>query len=274
MNERSQIPAAAFGRRPFTFLQFASFGSHAMTHPRSSVRYMALALAAALLAGCGPAAPPPGDGLTFTGPGWFEDVTNKVGLDFVHDAGPTDGSYFMPQIVGSGAALFDFNNDGLLDILLLQNGGPNSSSKNKLYQQLPGGIFKDVSAGSGLDFTGYNMGVAVGDVNNDGLPDVLITQVGGVRLFLNQGNGKFKDVTKEAGLDVPGWATSAAFLDYDRDGYLDLVVACYVDYDRTWPCGARAARPTTATPRSSRARSASSFTTAAQRPRAAPALKT
>ncbi len=208
-----------------------------MTHPRSSVRYRAIALTAVLLAGCGPAAPPPGGGPTFTGPGWFEDATDKVGLDFVHDAGSADGSYFMPQIVGSGAALFDFNNDGLLDILLLQNGGPDSRSVNRLYQQIPGGHFKDVSAGSGLDFAGYNMGVAVGDVNNDGLPDVLITQVGGVRLFLNQGNGKFKDVTKEAGLDAPGWATSAAFFDYDRDGYLDLVVACYVDYDRTWPCG-------------------------------------
>ena len=143
----------------------------------------------------------------------------------------------MPQIVGSGAALFDFNSDGLLDILLLQNGGPDSPSKNRLYQQLPGGRFKDVSAGSGLDFAGYNMGVAVGDVNNDGLPDVLVTQYGGVKLFLNNGDGTFKDVTGEAGLDAPGWATSAAFFDYDRDGWLDLVVVNYVDYDPTWPCG-------------------------------------
>jgi enediyne biosynthesis protein E4 len=196
----------------------------------------AVALTVVLLAGCGRDAPA-GGGLTFAGHGWFEDVTGQVGLDFVHDAGPTDGSYFMPQSLGAGAALFDFNNDGLLDILLLQSGGPDSPFKNRLYQQLPDGHFKDVSAGSGLDFAGYNMGVAIGDVNNDGLPDVLITQFGGVKLFLNQGGGKFKDVTKEAGLDVPGWATSAAFFDYDRDGYLDLVVACYIDYDRTWPCG-------------------------------------
>jgi enediyne biosynthesis protein E4 len=209
-----------------------------MIQPRQSIQYSAVALTAVLLAGCGSAASsPPGGGLTFTGPGWFEDATDQVGLDFVHDAGPTDGSYFMPQSLGAGAALFDFNNDGLLDILLLQSGGPDSPSKNRLYQQLPGGRFKDVSTGSGLDFAGYNMGAAIGDVNNDGLPDVLITQLGGVKLFLNQGGGKFKDVTKEAGLDVPGWAVSAAFFDYDRDGYLDLVVACYVDYDRTWPCG-------------------------------------
>ena len=205
-----------------------------MTHPHASV----LSVAAVLLAGCGPAPTPTSDSLTFAGPGWFDDATADAGLDFVHDAGPTDGSYFMPQSLGAGAALLDFNNDGLLDILLLQSGGPDSPSRNRLYQQLPGGHFKDVSAGSGLDFAGYNMGVAVGDVNNDGLPDVLVTQFGGVKLFLNQGEGKFKEVTKEAGLDVPGWATSAAFFDYDRDGYLDLVVACYVDYDRTWPCGA------------------------------------
>jgi hypothetical protein len=169
------------------------------------------------------------------GPPWFEDVTDKVGLDFVHDCGPI-GTYFMPQQVGSGAALFDFDNDGRLDIYLLQNGGPNSRSTNRLYRQLPDGRFQDVSAGSGLDINGFNMGVAVGDVNNDGWLDVLVTQYNGVRLFLNNGNGTFTDVTKEAGLSNPGWGTSAAFFDYDRDGWLDLVVVNYVDYDPTWPC--------------------------------------
>ena len=81
------------------------------------------------------------------------------------------------------------------------------------------------------------MGVAIGDVNNDGWPDVLITQYGGVKLFLNNGDGTFTDVTKKAGLDVPGWPTSAAFFDYDRDGWLDLVIVRYVDYDPAWPCG-------------------------------------
>ena len=207
-----------------------------MTHPRTFFLIPTFGLAAMLIMGCGPAAPKASDGLTFSGPGWFADATADAALDFVHDPGPTDGSYFMPQINGSGAALFDFNNDGLLDILLLQGAGPDSPSKNRLYKQLPGGKFQDVSKGSGLDFAGYNAGVAIGDVNNDGLPDVLITQYGGVKLFLNNGDGTFKDVTKEAGLDVPAWATSAAFFDYDRDGYLDLVVACYVDYDKTWDC--------------------------------------
>src|SRR5437867_3781778 len=87
-------------------------------------------------------------------PPWFEDVTERVGLHFVHDAGPT-GSYFFPQILGSGAALFDFDNDGRLDIYLLQNGGPDSASTNRLFRQEVDGRFTDVTAGSGLDVAGY-----------------------------------------------------------------------------------------------------------------------
>jgi enediyne biosynthesis protein E4 len=166
---------------------------------------------------------------------WFEDVTEKVGLRFLHDAGPV-GTYFMPQQVGSGAAFFDFDQDGLLDILLLQNGGPQSASTNCLYRQRQDGTFEDVSKGSGLDVNGHNMGVAIGDVNNDGWPDILITQYTGVKLFLNRGDGTFADVTEAAGLSNPSWGTSAAFVDCDRDGWLDLVVVCYVDYDPTWPC--------------------------------------
>src|SRR5438128_6531744 len=138
--------------------------------------------------------------------------------------------------IGSGAALFDFDNDGRLDIYLLQNGGPNSKSTNRLFRQGADGRFVDVSKGSGLDISGYGMGVAIGDVNNDGWPDVLVTEYGGIRLFLNNGNGTFSDVTKEAGLDNPLWATSACFVDYDRDGWLDLVVVNYVDYDPSRIC--------------------------------------
>jgi hypothetical protein len=169
-------------------------------------------------------------------PAWFQDITEKAGLRFTHDAGPVV-DYFMPQIMGSGAALFDFNNDNRLDIYLLQNGGA-KGAKNRLYQQLPDGTFRDVTEGCGLDIAGYNMGVAVGDVNNDGWPDVLVTQYKGIRLLLNNGNGTFTDITAESGLEDSLWATSASFLDYDRDGWLDLVVVNYVEYDHSHRCAA------------------------------------
>ena len=195
------------------------------------------ALLLLLLPGCGreQAAAIPDPTLPVSPPPWFADITEASGLNFVHDPGPV-GSYFMPQSIGSGAALFDFDQDGLLDIYLLHNAGPDSRSTNRLFRQLPGGHFQDVSAGSGLDINGYNMGVAIGDVNNDGFPDVLVTQYTGVKLFLNNGNGTFTDVTEAAGLSDPFWATSAAFVDFDRDGWLDLVVVNYVNYDPSRPC--------------------------------------
>ncbi|HKB06028.1 MAG TPA: CRTAC1 family protein [Gemmataceae bacterium] len=183
---------------------------------------------------------PPADGET-GGPAWFADVTSEVGLDFVHDPGPV-GHFFMPQIMGAGAALFDFDNDGRLDIYLLQSGGPDSRSTNRLYRQGPDGRFTDVSQGSNLDIAGYCTGVAVGDVNNDGRPDVLVTQFGGLKLFLNDGGGTFTEAGPGAGLNSVLWGTSAAFLDYDRDGWLDLVVVNYVQYDPSVPCHDRQGR--------------------------------
>src|SRR5437667_9375261 len=91
---------------------------------------------------------------------WFEDVTERLGLDFTHDPGP-DGSYFMPQCMGSGCALCDLDGDGRPDILLLQNAGPQSKSVNRLFRQRADGTFEDVSASSGLDFAGFNLGVAI-----------------------------------------------------------------------------------------------------------------
>jgi hypothetical protein len=195
-------------------------------------RYCFLLVLAGLAASCHPSATStPAD----VPPPWFRDVTVQCGIDFLHDAGPT-GRYFLPQVMGSGAALFDFDGDGRLDIYLVQNGGPDSKSVNRLYHQEKDGHFTDVTAGSGLGVAGHGMGVAIGDVNNDGRPDVLLTGYGGLRLFLNNGDGTFTDITRQSGLDSSLWGTSAAFFDYDRDGWLDLVVVNYVDYDSSREC--------------------------------------
>lgn len=192
-----------------------------------------VALVLSLVAGCSssgtPVTPEPG------GPPWFEDVTAKLGIDFLQRAGPTD-KYFMPQVMGSGVALFDADNDGRLDMLLLTNAGPKADSRNKFYRQNPDGTFRDASAGSGLDFAAYGMGVAVGDFDNDGFADVYISQYGGGKLLRNKGDATFEDVTVAAGVAQPRWGTSCSFLDYDRDGWLDFVVVNYVDYDPSRPC--------------------------------------
>ncbi|MFO0925671.1 MAG: VCBS repeat-containing protein [Gemmataceae bacterium] len=186
------------------------------------------------LAGCWASRPTPADPEAADDPVWYEDVTAAVGLDFVHDPGPT-GGYPAPQSMGSGCALFDCDGDGRLDLYLIHHGGP-TGKKNQLYRQTADGRFVDISAGSGLDIAGFNHGVAIGDVNNDGRPDVLLTQYGGIRLLLNRGGGRFEDVTGGSGLNNPLWGTSAAFVDYDRDGWLDLVVVNYLEYDPTVRC--------------------------------------
>jgi hypothetical protein len=200
--------------------------------------FLICAAAAPFMTGCKKqtslsSAPGSGSVVAAEGPAWFEEITEQSGIRFTHQA-PTN--YFMPDQVGSGIALFDYDNDGKLDVYLVQNSGTNQAGSNRLFHQDQDGTFRDVSQGSGLDITGRGMGAFAGDVNNDGLPDLLVTEYGAVHLFMNTGSGKFREVTREAGLDNPRWAAPASFLDFDRDGRLDLVVGNYVDYDPTHIC--------------------------------------
>jgi hypothetical protein len=186
-----------------------------------------------LVAGCDRSSTPVTAPGAASGSQWFEDRTEKSGLLFRHVAGT---NYSMPDQVGSGVALLDYDNDGRLDIYFVQNGGPGSSFRNQLFHQETDGTFRNVSEGSGLDVAGRGMGAFAGDVNNDGLADLLVTEYGAVRLFQNLGGGKFREVTEGAGLDNPRWAAPASFIDFDRDGWLDIVVGNYVDYDPTHVC--------------------------------------
>jgi hypothetical protein len=175
--------------------------------------------------------------------GSFVDVTKKLGIRFKQEASPTSRKY-LPETMGSGVALFDYDNDGRLDIFLAngariddptpkgtipQKDGP--AHWNRLYHQKPDGTFEDVTAKAGLAGTGYSTGVAVGDYDNDGFDDLFVAGFGHSTLYHNNGDGTFTDVTARAGVAGSGWATSAAWVDYDNDGRLDLVVARYMDWD-------------------------------------------
>ncbi len=166
-----------------------------------------------------------------------------MGVHFQYLAEHTSKKYLL-ETMGAGVALFDFDNDGRLDIFLV-NGAPITAPMpkdaipqktgpqfwNRLYHQRADGKFEDVTEKAGLQGVGYGMGVAVGDYDNDGYEDLYVTAYGGNRLYHNNGNGTFTDVTAESGTGGSGWSTSAAWVDLDNDGLLDLVVLRYLQWD-------------------------------------------
>jgi enediyne biosynthesis protein E4 len=178
----------------------------------------------------------------------FREVAEEVGLKFNHFTGAT-GEFYMPEIMGAGVALFDYDNDGDLDVYLIQGTtfdptqdprqtkfppGPGWKPGNRLFRNLlseTGKLqFVDVTEKAGVGHIGYGMGVAVGDYDNDGFQDLYVTNFGRNVLYHNNGNGTFTDVTAKGGVDDPRWSTGAAWVDYDRDGRLDLFVANYLDF--------------------------------------------
>ena len=164
----------------------------------------------------------------------FVDVTSRVGIQFQHNSGAYGGK-LLPETLGSGCAFLDYDRDGWQDILLINGmdwpGHKKRRSTLHLYHNNGNGTFTDVTSRAGLDVELYGMGVAVGDYNNDGFPDILITCVGQNRLFRNTGKGTFVDVTNASGLGKrEGFSTSAVWVDYDRDGLLDLFVCNYVKW--------------------------------------------
>lgn len=167
-------------------------------------------------------------GLTFD----FTEVSAASGIHFRHNSGAYGGK-LLPETLGSGCAFLDYDQDGWLDILLINGmdwpGHQRQRSTMKLYRNNRNGTFTDVTRAAGLDIEMYGMGVAVGDYNNDGWPDIFVSCVGQSRLFRNTGHGTFVDVTKSTGLHGhQGLSTSALWFDYDRDGFLDLFVCNYV----------------------------------------------
>ena len=187
-----------------------------------------------------------------SGGAWFEEIAARAGITFVHTSGHAT-KHLLPEIMGGGAALFDFDNDGFLDLYLVQSGSLDASERdgllgrrssdsseggrrasgasgNRLYRNRGNGTFEDITERANAGGAGYGMGVAAGDFDNDGFTDLYVTNFGSNVLLRNDGHGRFVDVTAKAGVASGGWSTSAAFVDYDADGWLDLFVARYLNW--------------------------------------------
>jgi hypothetical protein len=218
------------------------------------VGVLCLSIAGTAEAGAQTAAPAPQPAVPTASqnliPGRFIDVTDKAGVKFQHQALHTSRKYLL-ETMGSGVALLDCDNDGRLDIFLI-NGAPYTDPTppgyipkkagpedwNRLYHQKSDGTFEDITEKSGLKGVGYDMGVAVADYDNDGYEDIFVSGYGGNHLYHNNGNCTFTDVTEKAGVTGGGWSSSATWVDLDNDGLLDLVVDRYVtwDWNDVW-CG-------------------------------------
>jgi enediyne biosynthesis protein E4 len=169
-----------------------------------------------------------------SGPIEFRDVTKQAGIHFKHNSGAF-GKKYLPETMGSGVCVLDYDNDGWQDILFVNSmdwPGHKGATKSypALYHNNKDGTFTDVTREAGLAIESYGLGCAVADYDNDGFEDIYITTVGSNHLFHNLGNGKFADVTVKAGVADPGFSTSAVWFDYDNDGKLDLFVTHYIDW--------------------------------------------
>ena len=202
-------------------------------------RFLALAAAAAMAGGCGPPGEPAGRQQDPAARAWLREITADAELGFRHAAG-RDTTYRASEIMGSGGALFDHDGDGDLDLYLV-DADATGASTNRMLSRQPGGRHRDVTATSGLGDAGYGMGTALGDVDNDGDLDLLVTNLGADALYLNDGGGRFRPGPTLPG--TAGWSTSACFLDYDLDGLLDLYVATYLDFDPARSCTDSAGNP-------------------------------
>ena len=168
----------------------------------------------------------------------FTNVAEKAGLTALTVFGGKQQNRYLLETTGCGAAFFDFDNDGWLDVFLVNGttleGFPKGAAPtNHLYRNRGDSTFEDVTQRSGLGASGWGQGVCAGDYDNDGFEDLYVTYYGQSRLYHNRGDGTFEDVTARAGLSEPRlrWGTGCAFLDFDRDGKLDLFVANYIDLD-------------------------------------------
>src|SRR5690242_7980904 len=170
-------------------------------------------------------------------PLFIEVPPSSCAIEWVHDNAMSENRY-LPETLGPGCAFLDFDNDGWMDIYLVNSGpcdfwNPPKPIRNALYKNNRDGTFTDVTEKAGIVGGTFGMGVAVGDYDNDGWPDMFVTSYGRCILYKNNHDGTFTDVTDKAGLATPGWTTSAVWFDYDNDGRLDLFICSFVDYGAT-----------------------------------------